>query len=69
MITGTPAFFEGPFGLTRLASLAQRVHITDLKFADLLPEALARATLAERLADHPGAAAVAGRAIVERRKG
>ena len=43
MITGTPAFFEGPFGLTRLASLAQRVHITDLKFADLLPEALARA--------------------------
>ena len=35
LITGTPAFFEGPSGLTRLPPLAQRVHTdftTDARF-------------------------------------
>ena len=35
LITGTPAFFEGPSGLARLAPLAQRVHTdftTDARF-------------------------------------
>jgi len=35
LITGTPAFFEGPSGLSRLAPLAQRVHTdftTDARF-------------------------------------
>lgn len=35
LITGTPAFFEGPSGLTRLPPLAQRIHTdfsTDARF-------------------------------------
>lgn len=35
MITGTPAFFEGPSGLSRLPPLAQRLHVdfaTDRRF-------------------------------------
>ena len=27
VITGTPAFFEGPQGVQRLAPLAQRLHV------------------------------------------
>src|SRR3546814_10883281 len=35
MITGTPAFFDGPQGIQRLAPLAQRLHTdftTDARF-------------------------------------
>ena len=35
MITGTPAFFEGPQGIRRLEPLAQRLHVdfqTDARF-------------------------------------
>ena len=44
-----------------------RKAIQDLKFGDLLPEGLAEHTLAERLADHPGAAQTAALPRVERR--
>ena len=43
-----------------------RRAIQDLKFGDLLPEHLARATLAQRLADHKWAAAALARPRVER---
>lgn len=33
LITGTPAFFEGPQGIQRLAPLAQRLHVEFLKDA------------------------------------
>lgn len=42
-----------------------RRAVEELKFADLLPDALAAATLSERLADHPGAVAAAGWPRVE----
>jgi hypothetical protein len=35
LITGTPAFFDGPYGVQRLAPLAQRLHVdftTDARF-------------------------------------
>src|SRR5262249_56310200 len=37
MITGTPAFFDGPQGIQRLEPLAQRLHVdfqTDARFAN-----------------------------------
>jgi len=43
-----------------------RRAVQDLKFGDLLPEALAERTLGERLADHPGAAKAASLPRVER---
>jgi len=43
-----------------------RRAVQELKFADLLPDALAQATLSERLADHAGAATAASRPRVER---
>lgn len=45
-----------------------RRAVQDLKFGDLLPDALAQTTLSERLADHAGAATVASRPRVEHRK-
>jgi len=38
IITGTPAFFDGPQGIQRLAPLAQRLHVdftTDIRFDNL----------------------------------
>jgi len=38
VITGTPAFFDGPQGIQRLAPLAQRLHVdftTDIRFDNL----------------------------------
>jgi ATP-dependent helicase Lhr and Lhr-like helicase len=43
-----------------------RRAVQELKFADLLPENLAQATLSERIADHAGADTAAKRQRVER---
>lgn len=48
---------------------ATRRAIQGLKFADLLPDALARVTLGKRLADHLGAANTLRQPRVERRTG
>ena len=52
--------------LARAEPEVTRRVVQELKFGDLLPDALAQATLSERLADHTGAATAASRPRVER---
>ncbi|MBB1502064.1 DEAD/DEAH box helicase [Propioniciclava sp. MC1683] len=66
LATATKRFGEHLAGVEPV--ITQRA-IQDLKFGDLLPEDLAVRTLAERLADHSGAAKVLAEPRVERRLG